>query len=87
MAGARRAVLQRASGYFKSPAEAFPSNGTKDIDTSALGVSTSFFEVHGRLRLEQHWVDEHSLVRRDRTTLTILWRERGAGATAVPGKL
>ena len=88
LAGARRVVLQRATGYFRAPADAFPSTGgTKPPTTSALDVATSFFEVHGRLRLEKHWVDEHSLVRRDRTTLTILWRERGAGATAIPGKL
>lgn len=86
MASARRAVLQRASGYFKSPADAFPSSGTKTIDTSALGVSTSYFEVHGRLRLENRWVDEHSLVKRDGTNMAILWRERGAGATVPPGK-
>ncbi|MGJ7484755.1 type II secretion system minor pseudopilin GspK [Variovorax sp. LT2P21] len=86
LAGARRVVLQRASGYFKSPADAFPATGTKPITTTALGVSTAFFEVHGRLRLENHWVDEHSLVQRNGTDLTILWRERGAGATVTPGK-
>lgn len=87
LAGARRVVLQRASGYFKSPADAFPATGTKPLTTTALGVSTGFFEVHGRLRLENHWVDEHSLVQRNGTDLTILWRERGAGATVTPGKL
>ena len=87
LAGARRVVLQRASGYFKSTADAFPATGTKPLDTTALGVGTAFFEVHGRLRLENHWVDEHSLVRRNGTDLSILWRERGAGTTEIPGKL
>jgi general secretion pathway protein K len=87
LAGARRMVLQRATGYFKSAADALPSTGTQPFNTAALGVSTEFFEVHGRLRLENHWVDEHSLVQRDRSDLTILWRERGAGATVTPGKL
>lgn len=86
LAGARRLVLQRATGYFKSTADAFPSSGTKPFTTTALDVSTSYFEVHGRLRLENRWVDEHSLVRRNGTDLTILWRERGAGATVMPGK-
>lgn len=86
LAGARRLVLQRASGYLKSTADAFPSSGTKPFTTTALDVSTSYFEVHGRLRLENRWVDEHSLVRRNGTDLTILWRERGAGATVMPGK-
>ncbi len=86
LAGARRVVLQRASGYFKSTADAFPATGTKPYTTSALGVSTAFFEVHGRLRMENHWVDEHSLVQRNGTDMTILWRERGAGATVIPSK-
>lgn len=86
LAGARRVVLQRASGYFKSTADAFPATGTKPYTTSALGVSTAFFEVHGRLRMENHWVDEHSLVQRNGTDMTILWRDRGAGATVIPGK-
>lgn len=86
LAGARRVALQRASGYFKSTADAFPATGTKPYTTSALGVSTAFFEVHGRLRMENHWVDEHSLVQRNGTDMTILWRERGAGATVIPGK-
>lgn len=89
LAGARRVVLQRASGYFKATADAFPATGTetKTLTTTALGVATAFFEVHGRLRLENHWVDEHSLVRRNGTDMTILWRERGADATVIPGKL
>jgi general secretion pathway protein K len=86
LAGARRLVLQRANGYFKSATEALPPTGTKPFTTTALGVSTSFFEVHGRLRLENHWVDEHSLVQRNVNDLTILWRERGAGTTVTPGK-
>jgi general secretion pathway protein K len=85
LAGARRVVLQRATGYFKSAAEAFPSTGSKPFTTTALNVSTAFFEVHGRLRLENRWVDEHSMVQRNGTELTILWRERGAGATVAPG--
>lgn len=87
LAGARRMVLQRATGYFKVAADALPSTGTKPYTTTALNVSTAFFEVHGRLRLENRWVDEHSLVQRNGTDLTILWRERGAGATMIPGKL
>ena len=41
----------------------------------------SFFEVHGRLRLDRTWVEEQSLLRRDGIEVRIVWRERGAGAT------
>ena len=45
-------------------------------------VSTSYFEVHGRLRLDKIWVEENSLVRRTGATTIVVWRERRAGALA-----
>ncbi|MGJ7489053.1 type II secretion system minor pseudopilin GspK [Variovorax sp. ZT4R33] len=86
LAGARRLVTQRASGYFKSADAALPPIGSTSFTTTNLGVATNYFEVHGRLRLENHWVDEHSLVWRNSGKLTILWRERGAGTTVLPAK-
>jgi general secretion pathway protein K len=49
-------------------------------------VSTSYFEVIGRLRLDRIWVQEHSLLRRDGTRLTVIWRQRGVGTTPPPNK-
>jgi general secretion pathway protein K len=86
LAGARRIVAQRTRGYFKSISDALPYMGSAQFTDGQHGVSTGFFEVHGRLRLENHWVDEHSLVKRDGGELTIVWRDRGAGATVFAGK-
>ena len=86
VAGSRRVVAQRTRSYFRTPAEAAPSMGSAQFTNAMHGVSTGFFEVHGRLRLENHWVDEHSLVKRDGGELTIIWRDRGAGATVFAGK-
>ena len=87
MASARRVVTQRARGFFRSLSDAVPYIGTAQFVATEQAISTRFFEVHGRLRLDRHWVDEHSLVQRNGAILTILWRERGAGATLAPGQL
>ncbi|MEJ8846618.1 type II secretion system minor pseudopilin GspK [Variovorax rhizosphaerae] len=42
---------------------------------------TRFFEVEGKLRLDNTFVEEHSLLQRDGKVVVVLWRERGAGAT------
>jgi general secretion pathway protein K len=47
-------------------------------------VTSNYFEVHGRLRLDRTWVEEQSLLRRDGIEVRIVWRERGAGATPAP---
>ncbi len=86
LAGARRLVAQRARGYFRSLSDATPYMGEAQFTDAQQGVSTRFFEVHGRLRLDRHWVDEHSLVQRNGTEITIIWRHRGAGATLMPGR-
>jgi general secretion pathway protein K len=45
-------------------------------------VSTKFFEVTGRIRLEQTVVEEHSLVdRSDINQVKTIWRERSVVAS------
>ena len=41
-------------------------------------IASRYFEVRGRLRLGATMVDERSLVSRQGTIITTLWRERGA---------
>lgn len=88
LAGAKRIVAQRTRGHFKGITDASAlvpdaSSGFNDIQHS---VNTRFFEVHGRLRLDRTWVEEHSLLRRDGLDVRIVWRNRGAGATPLPPK-
>ena len=40
-------------------------------------VASRFFEVRGRLRLDQSTVQERSLVQREGLDVKTLWRERG----------
>ncbi|AMM23939.1 type II secretion system minor pseudopilin GspK [Variovorax sp. PAMC 28711] len=88
LAGAKRIVAQRTRGHFKGITDASAlvpdaSSGFNDLQHS---INTRFFEVHGRLRLDRTWVEEHSLLRRDGLDVRIVWRNRGAGATPLPPK-
>ena len=84
LAGATRLVAQRTRRPFKSVGDAAAQvpRGSAGFDDIQLGVNTRFFEVHGRLRLDRLWVEEHSLLQRQGLDVRIVWRERGAGTTA-----
>ncbi|MBT2303238.1 type II secretion system minor pseudopilin GspK [Variovorax paradoxus] len=87
LAGAKRLVAQRTRSHFRSLADA---NRLLQDSSTQFGeqhsVGSSYFEVHGRLRLDRTWVEEQSLLRRDGIEVRIVWRERGAGATSAPPK-
>jgi general secretion pathway protein K len=81
---AQRLVNARTNTPFKSTAAAQAAAGVELAMTSGqVDVSTRYFEVRGRLRLQQAVVEEHSLVRRDSNNglnpvLSVIWRERAA---------
>jgi len=78
---ARRLVSQRATHPFNTLAAAqaaMPESAAQFIQ-GWHSVSSAYFEVMGRLRLDKNWVEEHSLLHRDGTRVGIIWRERNAG--------
>jgi len=85
---ARQLVEKRTRSFFKQIADAnaaLPNVGTQ-FNAAQHSVSTQFFEVYGRLRLDRTWVEERSLLQRDGITVKTIWRNRGAGMTAPPAK-
>ena len=88
LATAKRLIARRARKYFSSVQEANQElpQGSAQFNEAQHSVATRYFEVVGRLRLDQTWVEEHSLLQRDGIELRILWRERGAGTTSGPPK-
>ncbi len=48
-----------------------------DAPLNNLGISSTFFEIRGRLRLGETLVSERSLVQRTGMNVVTLWRERG----------
>ena len=85
---ARQVVEKRTRSFFKQIADANTAlpNGGAQFNAAQHSVSTQFFEVYGRLRLDRTWVEERSLLQRDGITVRTIWRNRGAGMTAPPAK-
>ena len=80
LADAQKLVTARASNHFRTLAEAnqkVDAQGTKFNDNQH-SVSTRFFEVRSRLRLDQSVVQESAVLQRDGLTVRTLWRDRGA---------
>lgn len=87
MALAQRLVTARAMTPFQSLEQAERSIGGTpgQIQPALHSISTRYFGVHGRLRLGDLMVQEHSTVRRDGTQVHILWRERQTPSTLGKG--
>lgn len=79
MAGAQRLVSARQSSHFRTLADATAliGQGARTLNESQHSVSTRFFQIQGRLRLDQSVVEERSVVQRDGLNVKTLWRERG----------
>ena len=81
LAAAQHLVTQREQAYFQDAAAALAKvkpPGAEPLDMTWAAVSTSYFEVRGRLRLDQLALEEVSVVRRAQGSVTTLWRERTA---------
>lgn len=88
LSDAQRLVSQRTQAHFATLADASAAIGRASVVLSPAlyGVASSFFEVRGRLRIDQTVVQERSVVQRQGINVRVLWRERGvpAGESAEP---
>lgn len=79
MAGARQLVTARAQAHFQKIGDVAKLLGDRpgQIVEGLHSVASRFFEVRGRLRLDQTTVQERSVVQRDGLDVKTLWRDRG----------
>lgn len=79
MALAQRLVSARQTTPFRTLAAVTEQLGqlTVPLNEAQQSVNSRFFEVQGRLRLDQTVVQEHSVVQRDGLEVKTLWRDRG----------
>ena len=79
LADAQKLVAARASQHFRTLADANLKLGAKALQftESQHSVSTRFFGVSSRLRLDQSVVVERAILQRDGLTVRTLWRDRG----------
>ena len=80
MASAERLVNARAASHLRSVADAAKLLDVEgSLNEADFSVQSRFFEVQGRLRVEHNVVNERSLVQRNGSLVTTLWRERAPG--------
>lgn len=87
MTQAQRLASSRQSAHFRSLAEAgkLVPDAAGELNDQQHSVSSQFFEVQGRLRMDQTLVEERSVVRREGLNVKTLWRDRGSlGAQGAP---
>jgi general secretion pathway protein K len=92
LARARQLVAQRATGHFKTVADAFKAGGIRaDVEGQAqskdFSVNSHYFGIRGRLRLGDGAVQELSLVERSGTLVKVIWRQREALAAVTTASL
>lgn len=80
MAQAERLVSTRQLAHFRTLADAgkIVPDAAGDLNETLHSVNSRFFEIHGRLRLDQTVVEERSVVQRDGISVKTLWRDRGS---------
>ncbi len=90
-AQAQRLAQLRLLSHFRSLADVSKAVAATagQLNESRHSVNSKYFEVSGRLRIDQKVMDERSVVRRDGMNVTVLSRQRGALAlaSAIPAPL
>ena len=83
LAMAQQLVSERANNPFKDLPDVvsrIPGAGNEWLNARQHDVRSRFFEVHVRMRLDDHTTEERSLVVRSGLNVGVRWRERVAGA-------
>ena len=80
MAQAQRLVNLRQTSHFKALVDAATQIGQMAVPLSDTqhSIGSRFFEIQGRLRLDQTVVEERSVVMRNGLDVKTLWRDRGS---------
>ncbi len=78
LADAKNLVAAREQQHFRAVADATALVPAAKFDLNAASISTQYFEVRGRLRMEDVVIEEHSLVQRNGTLVRTVQRERTA---------
>ena len=77
---AQQMVTQRALTHYATVTQALEAAKLRSdqVDLARLAVASRYFTVRGQLRLDKTVVQEVSLVRREGTSVMVLWRAREA---------
>ena len=86
LTAAQQFVQQRTRAHFSNLSDASKALGGKPLETRWHAVGTRFFEVWGRLRMEDRTQEETALILRDSGNVTFVWRQKIAGILPPPNR-
>ena len=78
MADAQKLVAERQRQYFRSTDDITALLPDAAFAPNTVSLSSRYFEVRGRLRIDDVVIEERSVVQRNGLDVTVLQRERGA---------
>jgi general secretion pathway protein K len=86
LADANRLVRFRNTSHFTSLADVRKAGGNAaaQFNDGQHGVTTRFFEIRGKLQVDQTTVQEQTVVQRDGLDVKTLWRRRGVVQMPAP---
>ncbi len=87
MADAQKLVAARTSSHFRTVADAIRQISSPEVQLGMAqhAVASRYFEVQGRLRIDQTVVEERSVLQRDGLSVRTLWRDRGVVLDSAAG--
>ena len=86
LATAQQFVQQRSRSHFGNLSDAGKALGGKTLEARWFAVGSRFFEVWGRLRMEDRTHEETALLFRDTGNVTFVWRQKIAGILPPPNQ-
>ena len=79
LSSAQKFVQARGQSHFVNLTDAAKALGVKSLDTGQFSLGSRYFEVWGRLRLEDRTQEETALILRDAGNTSLVWRQKIAG--------
>ena len=84
LAAAQQFVQQRARAHFSNLPDASKALGGKPLEARWHTMGSRFFQVWGRLRMEERTQEETALILRDAGNVSFVWRQKIAGILPPP---
>lgn len=84
LATAQQFVQQRTRAHFGNLTDASKALGGKPLEARWHTVGSRFFQVWGRLRMEDRTQEETALILRDAGNVSFVWRQKIAGILPPP---
>jgi general secretion pathway protein K len=84
LASAKQFVQQRTLSHFDNLTEAAKVLKVQSLDPKAHSVNSRYFEVWGRLRMEDRTQEETALIFRNNGQVNFVWRQKIAGILPPP---